>query len=79
MDFPPDSLVVNQAHWDERASAHAALPGYAVDRFRVDPEFLSEVVRFDLPRLGDISGLRGVHCNATSARHDLPRPTRGRV
>jgi SAM-dependent methyltransferase len=26
-----------------------------------DQEFLSDVVRFDLPRLGDISGLRGVH------------------
>jgi SAM-dependent methyltransferase len=61
VDFPPDSLAVNQAHWDERASAHAASPGYAIDRFIVDPEFLSEVVRFDLPRLGDIRGLRGVH------------------
>jgi hypothetical protein len=26
-----------------------------------DQGFLSDVVRFDLPRLGDISGLRGVH------------------
>ncbi len=25
------------------------------------PSFLSQVVRFDVPRLGDISGLRGVH------------------
>src|SRR5213593_4506760 len=51
----------NRARWDERAPAHAASPGYAIDRFLADPSFLSDVVRFDLPRLGDISGLRGVH------------------
>ena len=55
------SLVVNRARWDERAPAHAASPQYAVDRFRVDPGFLSKVVRFDVPRLGDVRGLRCVH------------------
>ena len=54
-------LEVNQASWDEAAPAHAASPDYAVSRFVEDPEFLSAVVRFDLPRLGDISGRRGVH------------------
>ena len=53
--------AVNQALWDERAPVHAASPDYAVDRFAADPAFLSDVVRFDLPRLGDICGLRGVH------------------
>jgi SAM-dependent methyltransferase len=38
-----------------------ASAGYQVDRFAADPGFLSEVVRFDRPRLGGISGLRGVH------------------
>jgi SAM-dependent methyltransferase len=52
---------VNRANWDDRAAAHAASPDYAVDRFVADPSFLSEVVRFDLPRLGDIRGLSGVH------------------
>lgn len=56
-----DYRALNRASWDERAPAHAASPDYAVDRFVADPEFLSDVVRFDLPRLGDISGLRGVH------------------
>jgi SAM-dependent methyltransferase len=56
-----DHLAVNLAHWNERAPAHAASPGYAVDRFVTEPRFLSDVVRFDLPRLGDINGLRGVH------------------
>ena len=56
-----DYRTVNRASWDERAPAHAASADYAFDRFRDDPSYLSEVVRFDLPRLGDISGLRGVH------------------
>jgi len=51
----------NRASWDERAPAHAASPDYAFERFVEDPAFLSEVVRFDLPRLGDINGLKGVH------------------
>jgi SAM-dependent methyltransferase len=56
-----DYRALNKASWDERAPAHAASPDYAVERFAADPEFLSEVVRFDLPLLGDIAGLRGVH------------------
>lgn len=55
------SFDVNRANWDDRAPAHAASPDYAVDRFIADPEFLSEVVTFDIPLLGDIRGLRGVH------------------
>ncbi|GAB2617013.1 class I SAM-dependent methyltransferase [Paractinoplanes abujensis] len=56
-----DYRDLNRANWDDRASAHAASPGYAVDRFAADPAYLSEVVRFDQPLLGDIAGLRGVH------------------
>ncbi|HEV3055823.1 MAG TPA: class I SAM-dependent methyltransferase [Solirubrobacteraceae bacterium] len=52
---------VNRDNWDERAPAHAASADYAVERFASDPSFISDVVRFDLPRLGDVSGLRGVH------------------
>jgi SAM-dependent methyltransferase len=43
------------------APVHAASPDYSVARFLDDPDFLSGVVRFDLPRLGDIRGLRGIH------------------
>ena len=53
--------AVNRANWDERVPAHAASPDYHVQRFIDDPAYLSRVVTFDLPRLGDISGLRGVH------------------
>ena len=56
-----DYRTLNRATWDERAPAHAASADYNVERFRSDPAYLSEVVRFDLPRLGDVSGLRGVH------------------
>jgi SAM-dependent methyltransferase len=52
---------VNLANWNERAPAHAASPDYGFARFASDPAFLSDVVRFDRPRLGDVSGLRGVH------------------
>jgi SAM-dependent methyltransferase len=54
-------LDLNRANWDDRASAHAASPDYSFDRFMADPDFLSEVVTFDLPLLGEVRGLRGVH------------------
>ena len=47
--------------WDERAPAHAASADYGFERFAAEPDFISDVVRFDLPRLGDIRGARGVH------------------
>ena len=56
-----DSIEVNRRNWDERAGLHAASPDYGLQRFRDDPGHISDVVRFDIPRLGDISGLRGVH------------------
>lgn len=56
-----ESIRINQARWDERAPAHAASPDYGFDRFAADPSHLSDVVRFDLPRLGPVAGLRGVH------------------
>lgn len=62
-DPPPPSLedyyAMNLAHWDSRAGPHAEL--YGVDRYKSDPAHLSEVVRFDRERLGDITGLRGLH------------------
>jgi len=56
-----ESFAINRANWDERAPAHAASPDYQLQLFAEDPAHLSHVVRFDLPRLGDITGLRGVH------------------
>jgi SAM-dependent methyltransferase len=56
-----DYRAFNKANWDERAPAHAASPGYHLAEFRADPAYLSHVVRFDVPLLGDVAGLRGVH------------------
>ncbi len=56
-----DSTEVNRRNWDERAGLHAASEDYGLQRFRDDPDHLSDVVRFDIPRLGDITGQRGVH------------------
>jgi SAM-dependent methyltransferase len=54
-------LELNRANWDDRVPAHVASADYAVQRFLDDPAFLSDVVRFDLPLLGDVSGVRGLH------------------
>jgi SAM-dependent methyltransferase len=56
-----DYRTVNRENWDERVPAHLASPDYEVDRYAEDPGFLGHVVRFDVPRLGDIRGLRGGH------------------
>ena len=52
-------LEVNRTNWDSRAPVHAA--GYGIDKLLADPHRLSNVVRFDLPRLGDIEGLDVIH------------------
>lgn len=57
----PDFRAANLAMWDERAPAHAASPDYGFDRFVNESSHLSHVVTFDLPRLGDLTGVAGVH------------------
>jgi SAM-dependent methyltransferase len=54
-----DYLEVNRRNWESRVPHHAAV--YGLERFRDDPSHLSDVVRFDLPRLGSVAGLDGVH------------------
>jgi len=56
-----DYFALNLANWDERAPAHARSNDYGLARFAADPTHLSDVVRFDRERLGDISGLRTLH------------------
>jgi SAM-dependent methyltransferase len=56
-----EHAAANLAQWDERAPAHAASPDYHLDDFVSDADYISDVVGFDLPRLGDVRGLRGVH------------------
>ncbi|CAB4551584.1 MAG: methyltransferase domain-containing protein [Actinobacteria bacterium] len=54
-----DYLSINLANWNARVPLHEA--GYGLESFREDPTYLSQVVRFDLPRLGDVTGLDAVH------------------
>ena len=54
-----DYQRINMANWDSRVPHHES--GYALHEFTDDPTHISRVVQFDLPRLGDIAGLRGVH------------------
>lgn len=58
-----DYVEANRANWNDRASVHAARNGlgYRVQRYVDDRRLLSDVVRFDQERLGDIAGLRAVH------------------
>jgi SAM-dependent methyltransferase len=69
-----DYVQINRASWDERVPAHATSPDYGLERF-TDPGFLSAVVRYDLPLLGDITGKRGVHlqCHIGSDTVSLAR------
>ncbi|MFM8483739.1 MAG: class I SAM-dependent methyltransferase [Actinomycetota bacterium] len=53
-----DYVAVNRANWDARVPHHEQ--GYGLEKFQ-DPNHLSETVRFDLPRLGDIAGKNTVH------------------
>ncbi|BBY88880.1 class I SAM-dependent methyltransferase [Mycolicibacterium tokaiense] len=55
-----DWRALNLANWEARVPVHLGLDGYDLAGF-ADPEFLSTVVRFDRPRLGDITGLDVVH------------------
>ncbi len=56
-----DYAALNRANWDERAPAHARSHDYGLARFSADPTHLSDVVRFDQERLGDIRGLPTLH------------------
>jgi SAM-dependent methyltransferase len=52
---------LNQANWESRVAHHVGSAEYGVQSFIDDPAFLSDVVRFDLPRLGDVAGRDLVH------------------
>jgi 2-polyprenyl-3-methyl-5-hydroxy-6-metoxy-1,4-benzoquinol methylase len=54
-----DYRDINRANWDSRAPIHAR--NYGKERLLADPTALSDVVRFDLPRLGRLDGLDVVH------------------
>ncbi|MGO4533808.1 class I SAM-dependent methyltransferase [Leifsonia sp. 2MCAF36] len=53
----------NRANWDDRATLHAdrGQHGYRISQYIDDRAAISGVVRFDLPRLGSVEGLRTAH------------------
>ncbi|MFT3888612.1 MAG: methyltransferase domain-containing protein [Arachnia sp.] len=55
-----DYLDINRANWDARADVHVGPGGYGLDEI-ADPGWLSDVVQFDRPLLGDLAGVEGVH------------------
>lgn len=54
-----DYQQINKANWNSRVPHHEK--GYELHEFTDDPQHISRVVQFDVPRLGEIAGLRGVH------------------
>lgn len=54
-----DYLDVNRANWDSRAPIHAR--NYGIAALLADPRAISDTVRFDQPRLGELTGLDVVH------------------
>ena len=67
--------MINHANWESRVRHHAASDEYQLQRFVADPQHLSDVVTFDLPRLGTIDGLDVVHlqCHIGSDTLSLAR------
>ncbi|HEY3485971.1 MAG TPA: class I SAM-dependent methyltransferase [Ilumatobacteraceae bacterium] len=59
--MPDDHRAVNLANWESRVAHHAASEEYGLARYAEDPDAISDVVRFDAERLGDIAGLDAVH------------------
>ena len=52
--------AINLANWESRVPVHTGPGGYDRTSFD-DPAHLSNVVRYDLPRLGQLDGLDVVH------------------
>jgi SAM-dependent methyltransferase len=51
----------NRANWDARVPIHYASDEYGVERFITDPTHLSDVVRYDKEKLGDVGGKTLLH------------------
>lgn len=52
-------VEVNLAHWNSTVIHHVR--GYGLEKYVTDPGHLSNVIRFDVPRLGDVAGLDVLH------------------
>lgn len=55
-----DWRAINLANWESRVPLHTGADGYELAAFD-DPDHLSDVVRYDVVRLGPLDGLDVVH------------------
>ena len=53
--------TANRANWDSRVDIHVGSDDYGIASFISDPSHLSGVVRYDMVKLGDVSGKRLLH------------------
>ncbi|KID84997.1 methyltransferase type 12 [Metarhizium guizhouense ARSEF 977] len=61
MKATEDYETMNRAAWDERVPFHVASADYQVKDYISNVDFIGNVVQFDRPLLGDITGFNCVH------------------
>lgn len=54
-------MATNMANWNARVPVHLGPNGYGIDRLVDNPQAITEVVQFDRPYLGDLTGSELVH------------------
>ena len=64
-------------HATHAHAQHAQATSYAIQKFIDDPDFLSRVIEFDIPLIGDISGLDIVHLQCHIGTDTLSLARRG--
>lgn len=51
----------NLTNWNERVAGHTAPDGYSIDRLVDEPDWVTGVVSFDAPAVGDVAGKTLLH------------------
>ena len=51
----------NRANWDDRAQIHVQSDMYRMDTYANDPTAVSDIVEFDVERIGPLTGLSVAH------------------
>ena len=51
----------NRNNWDDRARVHVGSDMYRIDEYATDPDAVSDVVVFDVQRIGPLDGLSVAH------------------
>ncbi len=51
----------NKANWNDRARVHVGSAMYRMDEYATDPTAVSDIVQFDVDRIGPLAGLSVAH------------------